>query len=264
MVNRVDLESVCMSGLATLHGWTLYARPTLFTVTTRPQRSFLPERIVIQPGTATLWVVHDVIIGTRSQLVAGGPVPAVYFNSNNSALSFDTVYAGMDVRLVVEYIGSKQEGEAFYAVMVGRTDTDGREVLTLTSGGNPIRPSGRRVLLDLGDRYHLFEEHEGTLAASVWSSPPTMGRDDLDVISREIERVQDLTMRPESPMVISLRVARAALWQPTDQVLFGVNEASGWPVFEVGDVHGAFTARCELGGYEPTWWCDIQTDETNA
>lgn len=90
-------------------------------ITIRPQGGpFRPERILIS-GTPANWYVDDIRIGSRSQLSHAGSLPGELFsvNSIDTFLSLETVQPGMDLILVVTYVGGNPQGEPFSAVVLG-------------------------------------------------------------------------------------------------------------------------------------------------
>jgi hypothetical protein len=110
----------------------------------RPQRvAFRPERVFVsdaaseykgpwwkrlspwytapQPKGASDWIIHDIVIGNRSQFSQTGVIPADMFRSTaiDNFVSFETAQIAVDVKFVVEYIGPNHKGERFYASMIG-------------------------------------------------------------------------------------------------------------------------------------------------
>jgi len=95
-------------------------------ITARPQRvAFRPERVFISgagtSGGAADWIVNDIKIGNRSQFSQSGDVPGDMFATNaiDGFVSFETAQTAMDVVMVVTYIGTNEDGAAFYASIVG-------------------------------------------------------------------------------------------------------------------------------------------------
>lgn len=89
--------------------------------------AFLPERIVIG-GDASDWVVHDVLVGDRSQIRVtssdGGDhpgLPGEVFGQDaiDGTFGFDTVQAAMTLTFVVSYVGSSSLGAPFCCVVLG-------------------------------------------------------------------------------------------------------------------------------------------------
>lgn len=282
-VTRARLENICGVGVAELHSWTSYKVPTnTVEITATPQRGFLPQRFVIPTTTAERWLIHDIVIGNRSQFMASGPVRATAFDE---AVVLERVLFGMNVRIVVEYIGDNPNGEVFYTSLIGRDEENAPVALPLTSNGQRIQAyGGRRVLLELDDggvgmcgrRMYCFEEHHERLEQlSIVVPNKNLSASDavLEIVNVQGGFITDdgifdgdkITgkvgmVTPVKPIMVSLRVETIA----GGHVLFGVDERTGAVVFEVGDlgvrvVHGShvsrgFAARCDLSGYVPTWW----------
>jgi len=93
-----------------------------FSVITRPQIvAFRPEDIAIH-GDRTRWVVHDIVVGNRSQFAAKrGPAPGSEFGPGGilEHLRLETLQTAMDFTLVIEYVGPEADGEVFEATVVG-------------------------------------------------------------------------------------------------------------------------------------------------
>jgi len=98
------------------------ARGKPVMVIIRPQTlAFRPEDIAIH-GDRARWVVHDIIVGTRSQFAnKRGPAPGAEFGPGGilEHLRLETVQTAMDFNLVVEYVGPEDNGEIFEATVVG-------------------------------------------------------------------------------------------------------------------------------------------------
>jgi hypothetical protein len=86
---------------------------------------FWPDRLTISnastQGGAADWVVNDVRIAGKSQFLQSGDVPGDMFATEavKSFVSFDVVIAGVDVELVVTYIGTNEKGCPFYGAITG-------------------------------------------------------------------------------------------------------------------------------------------------
>lgn len=91
-------------------------------VSVRPnRRAFRPEDFSIR-GEPTDWLVHDILVGNRSQLEAKhGPIPGREFGPNGACarMSLETVQTAMDLDLVVEYVGPELDGAVFEATVIG-------------------------------------------------------------------------------------------------------------------------------------------------
>lgn len=98
------------------------ARGKQVEVIIRPQTlAFRPEDIAIH-GDRSRWVVHDIVVGTRSQFAnKRGPAPGAEFGPGGilEHLRLETVQTAMDFKLVVEYVGPEADGEIFEATVVG-------------------------------------------------------------------------------------------------------------------------------------------------
>lgn len=113
----------------------------------RPQRmAFRPERVFIsgadpaykapwwkrmwpwyskpEHNGAADWLVNDIKIGGRSQFSQAGDIPGDMFGTTaiDSFVSFETAQLGMDVVIVVTYIGACPKGHRFYGAMIGTGD----------------------------------------------------------------------------------------------------------------------------------------------
>jgi len=89
-------------------------------ITGRPQRSFVADRVVV--ATPDAWVVNEVRVGNRSQLVQGGDIPALAFASRAAGcrVIMDAVQTRMDFVVVATYAGSQDGGECFCCGVQGR------------------------------------------------------------------------------------------------------------------------------------------------
>lgn len=89
----------------------------------RPQwLAFRPEDIAIH-GDRARWLVHDILIGNRSQFARHSliPTPGTEFGPGGvlEHLRLDTCQTAMDLKLVVAYVGPEENGEVFEATVVG-------------------------------------------------------------------------------------------------------------------------------------------------
>jgi hypothetical protein len=92
-------------------------------VTARPQNmAFRPERIVIG-GTPSDWIINDVKVGNRSQLLQSGDTPGELFAAtatiNLPFLSLETVHTAGDFVIVVTYVGKEKDGAPFICSALG-------------------------------------------------------------------------------------------------------------------------------------------------
>jgi hypothetical protein len=82
---------------------------------------FRPEDIAIH-GDRSRWMVHDIMVGNRSQFVdRRGPAAGSEFGPGGilEHLRLDVAQTAMDITIIVEYVGPEPEGEVFEATMVG-------------------------------------------------------------------------------------------------------------------------------------------------
>lgn len=118
-------------------GGALVPPGVLVTIAGRPHRAaFLPDRLFVSKGLPESWwrrllfggtsagdfVIHDVRIGTRSVLRRPGPIPADQFNglgAVNLFVCWESVPVGVDLSIVVEYIGRRRKGLPFYGAVIG-------------------------------------------------------------------------------------------------------------------------------------------------
>jgi hypothetical protein len=95
-------------------------------ITARPLvRAFRPVRLMI--SQADQWLVHDILIGNRSQFMQAGAIPGGMFDATagtaiDSFVSLEMAQTAMDIVLVVEYVGLDPDGAPFYATMIGDTE----------------------------------------------------------------------------------------------------------------------------------------------
>lgn len=91
-------------------------------VTTRPQwQAFRVEDIEIH-GDRSRWKIHEIKVGNRSQLVNHDvPASGTAFGPGGvlEKLRLETCQVGMDLSLMVEYVGPEPEGEVFEATLAG-------------------------------------------------------------------------------------------------------------------------------------------------
>jgi len=95
-------------------------------IVARPLRAaFRPDRFLIgaagTPGGAGDWVVEDLRIGNRSQLVQVGGIRGDMFATNaiDGFVSFETVQTSMDVTIHARYVGPNEGGCVFHAALIG-------------------------------------------------------------------------------------------------------------------------------------------------
>lgn len=95
-------------------------------ITARPQsQGIRPDRLFISgagtPGGAGDWIVNDIKIAGKTQFIQAGDVPGDMFASavTDGLIAFDAADRGLDVAIIVSYVGPIKEGCDFYASMVG-------------------------------------------------------------------------------------------------------------------------------------------------
>ena len=86
---------------------------------------FWPDHLTISSagtaGGAADWIVNDIKIAGRSQLLQSGDLPGDMFATNavDSFLRFDVAKAATDVEIIVMYIGTNEKGCPFFASITG-------------------------------------------------------------------------------------------------------------------------------------------------
>lgn len=91
-------------------------------VIARPQYvAFRPEQIRITSAHPERFVIADILIGNRPQLLSAGELPGDALSSAafDNMLHFDTCQTAMDIEFRVRYIGNDPEGEVFEAKVTG-------------------------------------------------------------------------------------------------------------------------------------------------
>lgn len=89
-------------------------------ITGRPQGDFLPERLVIADSDE--WSVHDIKVGTHSQLAASGDIPGQSFAIDlvEGHMTFDPVRKGQDFIIVTTRDDDCKKSAAFLGGARGR------------------------------------------------------------------------------------------------------------------------------------------------
>lgn len=111
--------------------------PSAAEIVVVPVAAFRPERLVVPPSIAPMFVIEDIRIGGASQFTGGSAIPADAFvpDAVDMAMSLDAAAAGAEIRFRVRYVGSDSCGARFTAAMVGRSvDGTGMRVLPIDSG----------------------------------------------------------------------------------------------------------------------------------
>jgi hypothetical protein len=93
------------------------ARPQMFAL--RPERLFISDAGT-QNGAGD-WIVNDIQVCGRSQFHQSGDIPGDMFASKSidSFVHLDMVERGLELKVVVTYIGDSKEGCAFYGAIIG-------------------------------------------------------------------------------------------------------------------------------------------------
>jgi hypothetical protein len=122
---RVDLRLPLTIRSETRDYKPMYCLPSMLVeVFARPHaHAFRPEDLAIH-GNRSHWLVHDLKVGHRSQFKnQRGPAPGTEFGPGGICehLRLETCHPGMDLMLIVSYIGPEEAGEVFEATMVGVT-----------------------------------------------------------------------------------------------------------------------------------------------
>jgi hypothetical protein len=93
-------------------------------IMSRPQSvAFAPTAIVVG-GHPDHWDINDIKIGNRSQLAQGGDISGALFAAGGACadLRLDIVHPGMDICLLVTYVGPEEAGEPFTCAVTGATE----------------------------------------------------------------------------------------------------------------------------------------------
>lgn len=97
------------------------AAGSLATITARPQSiAFKPQRIVIPSTIAPDFIISDVKVGNKSQLVQSGELPGEAFSPDlvDGEMEMDTVQTSQDFVMVVQNISGASR--TFRAAVYGR------------------------------------------------------------------------------------------------------------------------------------------------
>lgn len=164
------LEEIARAGVGMLRGWRAWEDLTRTTITVRPQTKdrLRIRRLVLSSAEAGNWVIHDIKIGNRGQLATapGQGVPAAAFLGPDANLNFTDLESGagagrgVEIAVVVEYVGDDPRGAVFRAVFICDREPGGRTSLPISSAV-PIRAvthEGRRVAIQIDDRVLVFVE----------------------------------------------------------------------------------------------------------
>jgi len=108
--------------------------PTAADIVVGPDAAFRPERLVVHPATAALFVIEDIRVGAAAHVVQALPAELFVSDAPTPVLSFDTASAGVEIRFRVRYVGDDPRGARFQAALIGRSVAGvGRLVLPIDS-----------------------------------------------------------------------------------------------------------------------------------
>lgn len=108
------------TGIPVKSGQTLHVKGRVQT-----KHGFWPDQLSISnagtAGSAADWVVNDIKVEGRSQFCQSGDVPGDMFATNaiSSFVRFNAVGGGMDVDLIVTYVGKNENGCPFFGALSG-------------------------------------------------------------------------------------------------------------------------------------------------
>lgn len=95
-------------------------KSTSAKITSRPQVTFRPDRLVVAAAVAEFFLIDDLKIGKNSQLTSGDSIPAEAFSnlSVGVGMKMDTANIGIDIVLSVTNIDSASD-HRFNGVLIG-------------------------------------------------------------------------------------------------------------------------------------------------
>ena len=95
-------------------------KATSARITSRPQVTFRPDRLVVAAAIAEFFLIDDLKIGKNSQLTSGDSIPAEAFSnlSVGVGMKMDTANVGVDVVLSVTNIDAAVD-HRFNGVLIG-------------------------------------------------------------------------------------------------------------------------------------------------
>jgi hypothetical protein len=98
---------------------TAVAAAATANITSRPQLTFRPDRLVVAGSIAASFLINDLRIGKNSQFLAGVAVPAEAFGQQafGVRLKLDTAQVSQDI--VLNVTNTSGAGLRFNAVMIG-------------------------------------------------------------------------------------------------------------------------------------------------
>lgn len=95
------------------------AAATNVLITSRPQQIFRPERLILSSASAPAFLVNDILVGNRSQLVAAGALPGDAFRPDafGVRLKMDVARVSQDITLSVTNLTAATQ--RFNAALIG-------------------------------------------------------------------------------------------------------------------------------------------------
>lgn len=95
--------------------------PTAADIVVVPQIAFRASRIVVAPPIANLFIIENIVVGERSQLVH--EIPAAIFQPNafDAGIRMDTASSTHPLRFRVRYVGDSKDGAKFYGAIFGES-----------------------------------------------------------------------------------------------------------------------------------------------
>lgn len=95
-------------------------KATSARITSRPQVTFRPDRLVVAAAIAEFFLIDDLKIGKNSQLISGDSIPAEAFSnlSVDVGMKMDTANIGIDIVLTVSNIDADAD-HRFNGTLIG-------------------------------------------------------------------------------------------------------------------------------------------------
>lgn len=99
---------------------TVVTKSTSRNVTTQAQQPFRPDRLVVAAAIAGFFLINDIKIGSKSQLLSGDAIPAEAFSNLSVGVvaKMDTITPGITVMLSVSNIDTLAD-HRFNGMMLG-------------------------------------------------------------------------------------------------------------------------------------------------
>lgn len=233
------------------------------------------DRLIIS-GDGSIWMIHDIEIGQRSQLQQDGSLPGDMFATSaiDSFLSFDVAEVNTVVAITLSNIGT--EPAFFNAVLIGQRLDGGlssRMVLPLSSN-IAIDPAGHHIVIEIDEViYRVSHQTTGVVMTPV--ADTALSARELEAIDVEYDRSElaadGRDVRTRVVMLHPLeRTYVASLTRPPPEPFrppgglqdrklypFGliiIDEYLGRPILAIGNlVDGRSTMEWHPEGYEPAW-----------